>query len=294
MPKARTSPGTSGEPARPPRTADASIISGICPLRAAPPRPPHSGARPAAPSAAASPVLILALLLAGCSLAPDYVRPPSPVPSALPVGESGGQGGVPAVRAPDVGAGVFYPEPRLRALISKALSGNRELAVSYLSVLEARARSSVARSERFPMLEGMGSETVSGGREKDRTQSFSAELRMPSFDLDLFGRLRSMDAAAREEYLSSNEAWRAMRIALVSQVAEGYLAWRAAAQKERAAELALASYGNTLGFVERRVVSGQSGLLELEQARGQEQFARTRVAAMRAERQMAQNMLNLL
>jgi NodT family efflux transporter outer membrane factor (OMF) lipoprotein len=201
---------------------------------------------------------------------------------------------VPAARATDVGAGVFYPEPRLRSLISMALSGNRDLRMSYLSVLEARAQSTLARSERLPMLEAMASETVSGGRELDRTQSFTAELRMPSFDLDLFGRLRNMDEAAREQFLSSNEAWRAMRIALVSQVAEGYLAWRVASQKERAAERTLASYRNTLGFMEQRVVSGQSGLLDLEQARGQEDYARTRVAAMKAEMQMAQNALDLL
>jgi NodT family efflux transporter outer membrane factor (OMF) lipoprotein len=193
-----------------------------------------------------------------------------------------------------VGTGAFYPEPRLRALISSALSGNRELRSSYLSVLEARAQSSLARAERLPTLEAMASESVEGGREKDRTQSFTAELNMPSFDLDLFGKLRNMDEAAFEQYLGSNEAWRAVRIAVVSQVAESYLLWRVAAQKERAAQRALDSYGTSLAFMEQRIVSGQADLLELEQARGREEFARARVASMRAERQTALNALNFL
>jgi Cu(I)/Ag(I) efflux system outer membrane protein len=193
-----------------------------------------------------------------------------------------------------VGIGVFYPEPRLRALISSALANNRDLRISYLSILEARAQSAIARAERLPVLEAMASETVSGGRRLRSSESFTAELSVPSFDLDLFGRLRNMDRAAYEEYLSSREAWRAFRIALVSQTAESYLAWRLAEQKRQAAERALASWRDSLAFIEKRIVSGQSDLLELEQARGQAEFAEARVSALKAEASMALNSLGLL
>jgi NodT family efflux transporter outer membrane factor (OMF) lipoprotein len=205
-----------------------------------------------------------------------------------------GEAGTAAADAAGLGAGAFYPEPRLRALISAALSGNRDLRVSYLSVLEARAQTSLARAERLPAVEAMGSERVSGGRERPTTESFAAELSLPSFDLDLFGRLRDMEGSARELYLSSEEAWRAFRIALVAQVAESYLSWRLAVQKTRAAERALASYRDSLEFVERRIVSGQAGLLELEQARGQAEAAGARAASLRAEARTALNALGLL
>ncbi|MDR2612534.1 MAG: efflux transporter outer membrane subunit [Deltaproteobacteria bacterium] len=235
------------------------------------------------------------LLLPGCSLAPDYIRPAAPVPSSLPPGDAGGgEDGAPAAGAAGLGLGVFYPEPRLRALVAAALAGNRDLRISYLTLLEARAQSDLARSERFPGAEAMASETVSGGRRRRTAESYSAELSLPGFDLDLFGRLRDMDRAAYEEYLASGEDWRAFRIALVSQVAESYLAWRLAAQKETASERALSSYRDSLAFIERRIVAGQADLLELEQARGQTEFAEARVAAMRADKAVALNSLNLL
>jgi NodT family efflux transporter outer membrane factor (OMF) lipoprotein len=215
------------------------------------------------------------------------------VPSALTPAD-GDAGAYAATRAPDVGVGVFYPEPRLRALVTAALSGNRDLRVSYLSVLEARAQSAVARSERFPMLDAMGRDTVTGGGGRRTQESYTAELSLPGFDPDVFGRLRNMDESAYEAYLSSEEAWRAVRIALVSQVAESYLSWRLADQKEHAARKALDSYRDSLAFIERRIVSGKADLLDLEQARGQEDFARTRVASLKAERQTALNSLGLL
>lgn len=90
---------------------------------------------------------------------------------------------------------------------------------------------------------------------------------MTSFDLDLFGKLKNQSASAFQAYLGTEEGRRAAQISLVSQVAQSYLAKRMAVEKLALARKTVNSRRQSLAFIEQRVTSGRSTLLELEQAR---------------------------
>lgn len=227
--------------------------------------------------------LFVALPLSACSLAPDYVRPAAPVPDGLTAGAGRGAASPAPEGAPLPGWREFLPEPRLAALIDAALKNNRDLRAASLRILEARAELGMARAERLPMLEAMAGETAAGGAGRETSRDFEAALSLPSFEIDYLSRVGDMSRAALERYLGTVEAGRAARLALVSSVSEAYLSQRLAVERRRLTARNLASFESSRAFVEGRIVSGQSDMLDLEQARGMAAFARAQLAAREAE-----------
>jgi Cu(I)/Ag(I) efflux system outer membrane protein len=117
---------------------------------------------------------------------------------------------------------------------------------------------------------------------------------VPSFEIDLLGRVRDMEAKAFEEYLGTYENYRAFGISLISRVAEAYFDARLLAEKETLTQSTLKTYEDSLAFVENRVISGQSSLLDLEEARAQADLARANLLDLRVQKRKAENALNLL
>jgi outer membrane protein, multidrug efflux system len=166
-------------------------------------------------------------VLSACTLEPKYVRPDSPMsaPSAAGAGTS---------PATDVGWRDFFPDPQLQQLIALALSSNRDLRVAVLNVEAAHARYRISRADLFPTIAANGVEQTerlptgvvnasapaSGG---SIFRSYEVGVGITSFELDLFGRLRSLKHAALEEYFGSEETRRSAQIILVAEVANAYL-----------------------------------------------------------------------
>ena len=164
-------------------------------------------------------VSLAALALGACSLAPHYVRPAAPVPSTWPSGAAypvEGEASLPAVSYTDV-----FRDPRLQTLITQALANNRDLRVAAANVAEARAQVRVTRSAQFPNVTVNGSAQVqdNGG---DRTQTFSLQGGVSSFELDLFGRLANATEADRERMLASEASARTVRLGLVADIATAW------------------------------------------------------------------------
>jgi Cu(I)/Ag(I) efflux system outer membrane protein len=221
--------------------------------------------------------------MAACSLAPDYVRPEAPIPE---------NAGLLVDQGPSLPAWEDYlPETRLRKLILTALDKNRDLRVAGLKILEARAEFGMARSERFPMLEGMASETASGGARLMTNQTYELALSLPAFEIDYLGRLNDLSRAALERYLGTIEAGRYTRLTLVASVAGAYLDNRLAIERVRLTERNLKSFRDSRSFVEERLRSGQADLLELEQAKGMVAFAEAQLATRKAELVKTENAL---
>ncbi|MDR1946559.1 MAG: efflux transporter outer membrane subunit [Desulfovibrio sp.] len=240
------------------------------------------------PAALCLPAVLL--LTSACSLSPDYIRPEAPVPASLSASPAVplNATGMFSLKTRD-----FFRDPRLRELITVALRQNRDLRLALLSVQEAGAQYRVQRAERLPQMDGEASDTYGGdlkGTESNRYNVMGAT----AFELDLFGRLRSMSDAALQRYLATEEAAKAARIALVSQTAQSYLSERLASELLRLAERTLQSRQASLAFIERRVQSGQSSLLDLEQARGMTESAKAEVAAGKNDLTRAENALKLL
>jgi Cu(I)/Ag(I) efflux system outer membrane protein len=231
--------------------------------------------------------LALIFLAAGCSLAPDYQRPQAPVPPSIGAPETSEELRLPSFQE-------FLPEPRLTKLIELALEDNRDLKLATLKIEEALAQYGVTRSERFPMLEAQSSDSVRGGSDQSTSNQYGVELMLPSFELDFFGRVKNMSQAALENYLATSEAQRYARIALISSVAGAYLDTRLAWEKRRLTERNLENFRSSMAFVEERILSGQSSLLDLERARGLVDFAQADLASRKAEIIRAENALNIL
>ena len=173
--------------------------------------------------------------LTACSLEPAYRRPDPAVPPAWPVGDAylrQSEAALPAVSYRDI-----FRDPHLQAIIAQALANNQDLRAALANVASARAQYRVAHASIFPEIDASGGVTVRRSSENggsttgtgtgtggDRTTtSYSAEIGTTAFEIDLFGRLRSLSNAAFDEYLGTEAAARAARLTLVAGVADAYL-----------------------------------------------------------------------
>lgn len=168
--------------------------------------------------------------LAGCSLEPTYLRPTPAIPSSWPVGAAyptASQAALPSVRYQDI-----FRDPHLQAVIVRALANNQDLQVALANVGIARAQYRIQRAQLLPTIDA----TVAGTESRSRPQSgggaatasqtqrsYEANVGFSAFELDLFGRLRSLSHAAQQQYLASEAGARTARLTLVSEVATVYL-----------------------------------------------------------------------
>lgn len=242
-------------------------------------------------------ILTVALLaLTGCAtLAPERERPPMPVPEAwnAPTG-TGGQA-IDALGWRDV-----FPDPALQELIATALDRNRSLRQAVLAMDKARARHGVARADRRPNVDASGrnSNTRSPGDLRAGIEGidrqWAVSLGVTSFELDFFGRVRSLEEAALEEYLATEEARRAAHIALVAQVARSYLALAGNREALALAEDTLASRQATLDLARARVSNGLGTDLERHQAEEAVAATQSEVSRLTAQTAMDENALAVL
>jgi outer membrane protein, multidrug efflux system len=179
----------------------------------------------------------VALILGACTLEPQYHRPPAPVP-ALPGGTERG------TAAADIGWREFFPDPQLQQLIALALADNRDLRVAVLNVQSAQAQYRIQRAELFPTInasaveqaEGIplsvlaaqfpGGAAGAGGRAPTggiTVHTYNVGVGFTNYELDLFGRIRSLNHAALQQYFSSGETRRSAQLTLVAEVATAYL-----------------------------------------------------------------------
>lgn len=184
-----------------------------------------------------APLVLLAA--AGCSFEPAYRRPAPAIPAALPVTD---RAEVPpaALSYRDV-----FRDPRLIGLIDRALAGNQDLKAAYANVLAARALVAVQQAELLPAISGVGSYNTgdssnqtrsnnnaanpgtgngggNGASSGGRRTTYTAQL-AASWEIDLFGRVRSLSNAALNEFYASDAAQRGTRLAVVAGVANAYL-----------------------------------------------------------------------
>jgi NodT family efflux transporter outer membrane factor (OMF) lipoprotein len=209
----------------------------------------------------------------------------------------------------------MFGDPRLQALVDLALANNRDLRVSTLNVEAARAQFRVARGAMLPQVDANGSYTrqriptstasagiggaTGGGTGAGAPSGFefgqySANAALTSFEIDLFGRLRSQSQAAFERYLASDEGRRSARIALIGSVVDAYLAERLAAEQLALTERTMADWNSSLDITRRQHEAKQVSGLELAQAEGQVQQAAADLAAGQRALAQAGNALQLL
>ena len=283
-------------------------------------------ARAAAPAAA----MLLAFVAVsvfgvGCiSLEPKLQLPAPPIPTSWPIppttAEPAGaaatdQGGASTApdqgiaAAPDVGGVAaaadigwrdFFADERLEQLIALALEGNRDFRATVLNVARFRAFYDIRRADQLPSVDG----TVSAahtrlsasqtGGDAETVTSYNLEVGVTAYELDLFGRVRSLSHEALEQYFATDENRRGAQLALIAAVADGYLALAADRELQRLAEETVQSQEKSFALTEKRHELGAVSGLDLAQERTTVESARVDAARFEGEVARDMNALALL
>ncbi len=198
------------------------------------------------------PLLAAASVLSGCSLIPDYLRPDAPVDASYPEGPAYPVATESGVAADALGWRDFFGDPALQKLIEAALQNNRDLRVAALNIETAQAQYRIQHSDLFPHIDvtggaeiekipggsalsfggltgGAGSAAASTSQIPTGSQAsyfrfYNAGIGFTNYELDLFGRIRSLSEQAFELYLANDETRRSAQISLIAEVAGAYFA----------------------------------------------------------------------
>jgi len=243
------------------------------------------------------------ICLSGCTMAPKYTRPEAPVPSVWPRGPAytEADGASPAKAIADVPWQEFFVDANLRKLITLALENNRDLRVAVLNIQKSRAQYQIKRADLLPKVDAEGSATYqrlaedfSGLGIPMDIHQYNVGLGMSSYELDLFGRVRSLKDQALEQYFATSQARRATQLSLVAEVASNYLTLAADRERLKLAKETLESQETSYRLIRSRYEAGISSGLDLNQARTSVESARVDIARYTTLAAQDENALNLV
>jgi len=240
------------------------------------------------------------ICVTGCVMAPKYTRPEPPIPEKWPRGPAYKEATA-APKAWELDWRKFFTDKRLRKIVEMALKNNRDLKLAALNVEHARALYGVQRAELFPALNAVGTgskqrssaDFTAPGQDRT-TKQFSVGLGITSWEIDFFGRIRSLKERALEEYLATEEARRSAQILLVSEVARVYLTLAADRENLKLARSTLETQQGSYALVRRQYDAGLANELDLRRAQTQVDAARADVARYTQLAAQDRNALNLL
>jgi multidrug efflux system outer membrane protein len=249
------------------------------------------------------PVLPLALALTGCvSMAPRYRTPEPPVPKAWPEGaayKAAPAGTTP--QAADIAWQDFILDAQLKKVLDLALRNNRDLRIAALNTEKARAYYRIQRAELLPTVNAVGygnrqrlPASVSGTGQRIVAEQYAANVGITSWELDFFGRVRSLKNRALEQYLATEQARDSAQISLLAEVANVYLALGADREGLKLAQETLVNQEASHQLVRRQFEVGAVSELDAFRAQVSVETARGDVARYTRTVAMDQNALQLL
>ena len=243
-------------------------------------------------------VLMAATALAGCTLAPRYERPGLPVGQSWPTPTTSSSA---AVSGADLAWRDVFQDQRLQSVIALALEQNRDLRVAVANIESARAQYRVQRAGLLPTINAVGGgersrtpASVSAAGQSDVTDQYSVSAGFSAYELDLFGRVRSLSAAALQSYFAVEENRRTVQISLISEVASAYLTLAADQDLLKITQDTLATREAGLDLSRKRFEAGATSELDLRQAQTLTEQARSDAAVARAQVDRDLNALRLL
>ena len=237
------------------------------------------------------PLALLGSLFAitGCTMIPPYQRPDAPVADTFPAGVkiSGGAG------TAGISWRTFATDARLRKLIELALANNRDLRVAMLNVERSRAQFNIERADRFPQINAEGGFRRQGTGDRT-TNLWSATVASTAYEIDLFGRVHSLNVQALEQYFAAEEGRRSAQITLVAQVATQYNTLRQAQEQLELARQTLAAVEESYKLNKITREAGSTSELDLRSSEAQVQTARINILTYERLVAQARNGLVLL
>ena len=246
-------------------------------------------------------IALIVLALAGCTLMPKYQRPTVAVASHWPETATAQNAGTSTNAAADIGWREFFRDPRLQQLIELALTNNPDLRVAILNVEQTRALYRVQRAALVPTVAVNANGTrqriaygFAGNGGSTTFNQFNVNLGVAQYELDIFGKIRSLKRQALETYFATEEAQKSAQITLVAEVGAAYLTEREAAEQLAVARQTLESAGSAYDLTKSSYDAGVRSALDLNVADTQMQTARSAVAGYEQQLAQAGNYLVLL
>lgn len=230
--------------------------------------------------------LPLVLAATSCSFEPTYQRPPAPIPQRWPHAPSASEFRRVSWRA-------LFVSAELRAVVGQALQHNRDLRVAAAAIASAHAQYALARAQVFPKLELDAAARVQGNLAGQHTSQYSLQFGTAGYEIDLFGRLRSLSHAALESYLASEAGARAVRLTLIADTASAWLNVAAQRGLLAIAQQTEQSASESARLTRSRLEGGVSSELDVQQAETILAQARSDVAAYTTAEAQARHALSL-
>ena len=245
-------------------------------------------------SAALTTALASALMLGGCmSFIPSYTRPAAPVapsyaPELLPAGDANAQA------AADIAWQHYFADPRLRKLIELSLANNRDLRVAVLNIEAARATYQIRRADEVPNL-GVGATAQrQPGSTGGLINTYAVGLQVTSYELDFFGRVRSLSQAALSQFLATEQSRKTVQISLIAGVATSYIAILADDELLRVTRDTLTTRADSYRLTKLKFDNGAASEIDFRQAEQLLEAARAALAQTQRQRSQDENALILL
>lgn len=261
--------------------------------------------------------LLLTLLVSGCSFIPDYTRPKSPLTVDWPT-TTQAQKDAQAISAAEIGWREFFVDEKLRKVIALALQNNRDLRIAALNIERARAQYQITSSTLFPTVNASGNANIQKRGENSSgndnlsnitnngviqqsndsaggiSRNYRAGVSFSNYELDFFGRIRSLREQSLQLYLATEEARRSAHIALIAEVANAWLTLQADQAKLKLAEDTLQSQQSSYSLNKARFEIGIANGLDLQQAQISVDTAKVDAARFISQIQQDENALALL
>lgn len=246
---------------------------------------------------------IIILLLGGCTMAPKYERPPAPVPNQWPTGAAyeGTKGAATTPTIQELPWREFFTDEHLQKIIETALKNNRDLRLAALNVEKSRALYGIQRAELFPTVNAVGSGSkgripadLSYTGQEMTAQQYSVNFGISAWEIDFFGRIRSLKDRALEEYFATDQGRRSAQILLVSAVANAYLSLAADRESLKLTTSTLDAQEAAYKLIRKRCDVGLASEIDLRRAQSQVDTARGDVARYTQMAALDENTLQLL
>jgi multidrug efflux system outer membrane protein len=249
-------------------------------------------------------VELLFLLLTGCTVGPNYIRPPIATPPAYRGADDAAVTGADQNSLGDENWAKVFNEPELQELIRTALVNNYDVRIAAQHVLEAQAQLRITRSQQFPTVSvggtGLGANLGSSALGSIGNQAPSGTIAEGNFSLssawnpDFWGLYRRQTEAQRDQMLSQMWAQRAVRMTLVQQVATGYFHLRSLDEQLAIAKQTVTTREQSVALTSTLVTGGSNPLSDLRQAEENDYTASAQVPQLEEQIQQEENALRLL
>jgi multidrug efflux system outer membrane protein len=220
---------------------------------------------------------------------PKYVQPDPSIPASWPVGDPylvAAEAGLPALTYKQV-----FTDPRLQTLIAQAIANNRNLRTAAANIATAREQYRIQRASQLPTVDASGGATFSGDKDNGVSARYDTGISVPSFEIDLFGRLRSLTDVQLNRYFATEAGARATRLTLVANIANAWLDYAADSSLLRISTETAASAEKSVRLTRMRLEGGIAPRTDLDQA---EQILATAQADLARERTLVAQDVNAL